>query len=715
MAALQKIRSKGSLLIIVIGLALFAFIAEEFFRSLETTSNENKQQVGEIYGDKLSVKDYQAMVDEFTEAVKMTRQTNSLSDAELNQLKDQVWQTYLNYQLIKHEADKLGMTVTDAEMEAVISQGTNEMLLQTPFRNEKTGMFDATMLKTFLKNYEEMQSKKDQVPAQSLEYYQGLFKFWTFVEKTLRQNLLIEKFQVLLAKSFVANPIAAKNAYEARVNKSDLLLASVPYASINDKEVSITDNDLKAKYNEKKEMFKQYVETRDIKFVEVAVTASPKDRADLDKDMADYYKQLTAANADVANIVRLSGSLVNYVPLPVSKPSLPSDISARLDSIALGSTTAPFYSEADNTLNIVKVSSKVQAPDSIQFRQISVQGATVDAVRASSDSIYKALQAGADFETIAKTYKQTGEKAWLTSAQYERSQLDDNNTKYVKAITTLGVNAMQNLELDNANIIIQVVDRRAMTDKYEIAVVKRTVDFSKDTYRAAYNSFSHFIAANPTVKEMEANAAKSGYAVQERLDLQNNEHYIARIENTREALKWVFEAKDGEISPLYECGANDHLLVIALLKVHETGYRSWEDVKDALKSMVLRDKKAEKIMTNMSGVKSIAEAQKKAGVLIDTVQNVSFAAPTFVKATGTTEPILGGSVCKTAVHKFAGPLKGNNGVYMYQVVAKHKDREAYNEKSESTTLIQTYMQSASRFLNDLYLKANVKDKRYLFF
>ena len=70
MAALQKIRSKGTLLLIAIGVGLFAFIAEEFFRSMETTSNIGKMQVGEVYGEKLSVQEYQNMVDEYAEVMK---------------------------------------------------------------------------------------------------------------------------------------------------------------------------------------------------------------------------------------------------------------------------------------------------------------------------------------------------------------------------------------------------------------------------------------------------------------------------------------------------------------------------------------------------------------------------------------------------------------------------------------------------------------------
>ena len=154
MAALQKIRSKGPLLVIIIGLALFAFIAEEAMRSIQTASSESKQRVGEIYKEKLSVQDFQNMVDEYAEVVKFTNGMGSLNDEQMTQLRDQVWNTYVNNKLIEHEAELLGLTVTDAEVQSIINSGKSPLLMQTPFRNEKTGAFDVNVLKKFLTDYE---------------------------------------------------------------------------------------------------------------------------------------------------------------------------------------------------------------------------------------------------------------------------------------------------------------------------------------------------------------------------------------------------------------------------------------------------------------------------------------------------------------------------------------------------------------------------------
>ena len=150
MAALGKIRSHGAILVGVIGAALLAFIAEEAFRSCDSHKNESRQQIGEVLGEKVSMQEYQKLVDEFTNVLKITQGRDNLTDDELNQVKDQVWQTYVQNRIIEEEAKKLGLTVTDKELQNVLAAGTNPMLLQTPFVNQQTGRFDANMLKKFL-------------------------------------------------------------------------------------------------------------------------------------------------------------------------------------------------------------------------------------------------------------------------------------------------------------------------------------------------------------------------------------------------------------------------------------------------------------------------------------------------------------------------------------------------------------------------------------
>ena len=715
MAALGKIRSKGGILVAAIGLALFAFLAEEAFRSCNGIKSETRQQIGEILGEKISVQDYQKLIDEYQSAIKFTMQRDNLTEDELNQVKDQVWQQLVNNRVLEADAKKVGLTVTEQELSNVLNDGTNPMLAQTPFVNQQTGRFDINALQQFLDGYNKAKASN----SPQLEQMQTIYDYWLFVEKNLRTQLLGQKYQALLASCVLSNKAEAKMAFKDNNEESDIQLASLAYSTIKDADVKVTDEDLKAKYEELKPAFRQNTETRDIKFVDYQIKASASDRNAIVKDMNELQKQLATAT-DPSMVISKSGSMIPYLGLPVSSKAYQqySDIASKIDSLAVG-TTGVTENKQDNTLNIIRVMSKAQLPDSVQFRQIQVAANTPEEAHAKADSIQKALAGGADFVAIAKRYGQTGEKVWFTGQQYEAApSMSEDNRTYIEALLNGEVNAIQNVALTQGNIILQVVDKKAMKTKTTAAIIKKLIDFSKATRSDAYNKFSEFVAKSTTPADLEKNANKYGYHVQSLNDVSTSIHYVAGVHGTRDALKWLFDAKQGDVSPLYECGDNDHLMVIVLSAIHPKGYRSWDDpqVKEILKREVIKDKKAEKLMAKLKGVNSIAAAQAK-GAKVSTVSQITFAAPAFVQATGSAEPALSGAVAATAAGKFSkNPVKGNAGVYVFQVVKKAlRAGSKYNETMAMQQVAQQNMQFLSNFMQDLILKANVVDNRYLFF
>ena len=196
MATLQKIRNRGKILIATVGLALFAFIAEEFVRSLTYTQTESRQRVGKIYGEKINVQEFNAMVEEYTDVVKFSQGISTLSDDQVSMMRDQVWQTLVNDKILQHECEKLGITVTDAEMQDIINNGRSQMLAQTPFRTQQ-GTFDVNALKQFLNQYNEVMTNP-QMSSEVKEQYQQMNNYWNFVEKNVRRQKLNEKYQALL-------------------------------------------------------------------------------------------------------------------------------------------------------------------------------------------------------------------------------------------------------------------------------------------------------------------------------------------------------------------------------------------------------------------------------------------------------------------------------------------------------------------------------------
>ena len=717
MATLQKIRNRGRILIATVGLALFAFIAEEFVRSLTYTQTESRQRVGKIYGEKINVQDFNAQVEEYTDVVKFSQGVNTLTDDQLSMIRDQVWQSLVNEKLMQHECEKLGITVTDAEMQDIINTGRSPMLAQTPFRTQQ-GTFDVNALKQFLNQYNEVMNNAE-MSSEIKEQYQQMNNYWKFVEKSIRQQTLNQKYQALLNGLMVSNPVSAQANFDGRTNESDIFLAALPFSSVKDDDVKVEDSEIKAKYEEMKEMFRTEQETRDIKYIDINVTASDADKANLQKEM-EGYAQALAEGADPAKTVREAASTVPYSVLPISAKALPHDIAEQLDSLSVGGQVGPFVHDHDNTINIVRLIGKVSLPDSVEIRQIAAPGNDMASIEKTADSIMNALAAGANFDTIAKKYDQPATKTWITSNQYEGQAIDENNRKFINTITTAAVGSNNKIVLDGQGVIItQVTDRRNIITKYDVAVIKRTMDFSKETYGKAYNNFSSFLAGNSKVEDIEANAAQAGYNVQTRNSVSNTEHTIANVRSTRDAMRWLFneDTKVGDISPLYECGENDHLLVIMLTGIHKKGYLSWDDeqIRSFLTSEVMKDKKAALLAEKMNAAKSVADVAKIEGAVTDTIKHVTFASNAFISKVGSSEPALSGSVSKAKKGDFKSGVKGKAAVYAYQVLDQKKNDVKFDKAQEEQKLQQTIARNLGNFTSELAQKANITDNRYIFF
>lgn len=720
MAVLGKIRERSLLLIGIIGFALFAFIAEEMVRSCESSRAEQSQRAGEVNGKKLDVQTFNKMVEEYTDVMKVMQGTESLSNDQMAQINDMVWNQYVSEQLLNEECEKLGLTVTDKEFQNMLVEGTNPMLSQLSFfANQQTGKFDVNMLKQFLSEYDKAKAAN----PQQAEQMKPLYTVWNFFQKQIRNQLLQQKYQTLVAGCMsVTSELVAKATFDGTNEESKIDLVAVPYSSINDKDVKLEDADYKAKYDELKNMFYRPEESRNIKYVDFLITPSSKDMNSLKKEFEGYKNQLAGDSAAaVGDIVRKANSLISYNGLPKVKDAFPSEIQALIDTTGTGvSAVKELNGQMGHTMNVIKVINKVSLPDSVSFRLIAVAGEDKAKMSTQADSIKDAIANGGDFETIAKKYGQTGEERTMVSTQLAMAQdlSQKDLEKYFNALLKGAKGDVQKVELSNATLVLKVTEQKSPKDMYDVAVITKTIEFSSETRQDAYNKFSAYVAKCKNLDDLKKFAKENGYEVKDGA-VSKTSHNVAGINSTKEVLRWIFDA-DTEIGDMYtknlECGDNgDHLMVAVLDKINKEGYAdlSDADVKNYLKPLVLNDKKAEMILAK---AKNMNDAKKQKGMKTATVEQITFAAPAFIQALNATEPALSGAVAATAKGKECkNAVKGNAGIYWFKVLDKKNLGNKYDKKATIQQLQQQAVMASQQCIQELRLNADIKDNRYLFF
>ena len=733
MAALQTIRNHGAWIVGAIGLGLFSFIAGDLFNAIETTAAFNKQQAGEVYGTSIDIMEYQNLVEERTQVERFVRslqgQSDNLTDADNQQIREAVWYDFVRTQVIAKQAAEAGIQVTTADVQNALVKGEAGVLsVMAAAFGSQDGKLDFARLQEFLKNKEEMKAQAMQAQDGSLEYFTMMETLWSWTEKQLRNQLLADKFYTLINMSCVGNPVSAQ-LEAANADQKRTLVAAFPYAAINDTTVVVADADIKDVYESKKDYYRLFSQTRDVKLLDVEVRASTADQVALTMEVNEVANALRVGN-DPATTVAASKSIVAYNNVPMRKDAYRgmADIYSRLDTATVGYVAPAFYTAADNTVNTYKLVEKTTLPDSVLYRRIFAVAADLEASKTLADSIATAVKGGADFAELAKKYQQPTDSMWIASAQYEGAALDANTAEMINLLNATKAGQVAVLKLNNNySLVLQVLETKNPVEKYNLAVVKCKNEFSKETYNNELSKLNKFLSENTTIENIEKNALAAGYMVRDEVVSGPNTRLESEIPGAKEAVRWALdEAKVGSISRIYECGANkEHLIVMAVAGINDGDYVAWDNkvVKPALERLAMQNKKAEKAIELVGAAKSMDEVAKVEKVVVDTI-SASFARNARVNFIGVSEPALSGAIARAKAGEFVGPIKGAGAVYYVQVLEELPSEVPFNEANALQQATQQFMRNifTSNFygqrqevlLDALQRDANVVDNRYKF-
>lgn len=704
MALLGKIRSKGVLLIVIIGLALLLFIVNDALTQGSSFFNKSRETVAEILGDAVNIRDYSESIEQMNEVYKIETGQNELNEEIQSQLRGSVWESLVNEKLLFAEAKKIGLTVSTEELkDNLLGDRIHPMISQRRMFANESGQFDKVQLQRFYDNIH-MNPENEEMRQQ----IEKIKNYWLFWEHNVKISLLQDKYNQLLAKAITANSLDAKMNFEASSKIYDIDYIVQSYFTVPDSTIKVTDSEIKALYNKRKEQFKQEA-SRSINYITFTVKPSQDDYSEAEKwinQLADEFK----TTDDVAGLVN-SNSDVMYDGRNYSENSIPLSIKDFAFGNAAGAVMGPVF--ANDTYTMARImEAGILMPDSVKLRHIYL---TPDK-ESKTDSIVSALKSGADFATLARKYsavQQTaaagGEIGWIQ----EGVGFDKEITG---AAFSKAVNEIFTLKNAQGTQIMQVTEKTSPRRKVKVAILERKVVPTSRTVSQYFNDAKQFIADVPNQEKFDKKAQEKGLPVRQANELLKESQKVSDIPQSRQIVRWAFEKDKGAVSEVFDC--ENTFIVATITDVSEKGYSPLQKVSTQLRSELIRDKKAEQIISNLNAqlakTSVLGEIAQTIGTDVKEALGVTFSAYQF--GTAGFEPAVIGKITKLGLNKISSPIKGNAGVYVVMPKNIQSSDNQFDVKAQISQLnSRTSYTVPYSIIQQLREKANIKDNRLNFY
>lgn len=712
MATLEKIRSKAGLLVTIVGVALFAFIIGDFLNSGSTYFRQSQELVIDVNGSEMKIQEYQARVDEMAEMYKMQNGASSLPEEYMTQIRQSVFDGFVQEVILDEETEKLGMTVGPEELFDMVQGENISPVIMQQFTNPETRTFDKTYLLNFLK---QINDNTTNYTAEQRAEIDKAKAFWLFLERNIKRQRLEQKYMSLISKAVSANKLDAKDAFDGGAESSDIVYAMQAYSTIPDSTITVSESELKKLYEQRKETLKQK-EEKVIKYIAADIRPS---KEDYDKASADIeaIKEELKSNENVADVVN-DNSEVPYMDAFFTQSALDAEMGKFAETALVGDIYGPVFE--NDKYRMFKLVNKVYAPDSVKVSHIMLAGKTDDEIKHLADSLMSVLDKGGDFAELAKQYSvdqsaaNGGELGWFTEA----TALRGINEDFKNAIFSAQSNKVSVVKSLYGTHLVKVTDKTDNVYKYKIADIEMTVSPSSSTYSKIYNDLNKFVADNAELlseKEgIEDVAKEAGYAVNSRATISAGDQTLGSIRNSRQVIRWAFQGSKGDVSEIFEC--DDKFVVAVVLGTIKEGYRPLRSATPMLEADLKAEKKGDKIVEELTSknLTSLDAYAKAMGASVDSVKFVNFG--TRRLAGVGLEPRLSAAVSMAKENQLSQPVKGTNGVYVFTVVQRTKEDKEFDEAAVVQNLNASNMyRFGFQSIQSLINKSEIEDNRIRFY
>lgn len=711
MATLQNIRNRAGFLVAVIGIAMLAFILGDLLTSGTTIFNKARDKAFEVNGEVISTQDYFDRVTEWENFQKMVSGENSLDENATSQIRELVYQQMVREKILDAQAKKLGLTVSKEEVNDLVHGETiSPLLQQLPlFVNPETGIYDRNALMNFLSTINQPTQSFKPEEQELVEQYKSV---WLFIENLIKYQRLEEKFGALLSGAVMANDVEAKTYFDHSQTNADLTYTVQNYYTIPDSAVTVSNEEIKAFYDKHKKDFKLAVPVAKLTYFVREITPSDADFAEVEKQANEAAEKLRQAQNPAPVVADYSDTPYRDV-FVASNLLTPSQLSFA-STAAISDVYGPVR-EGDS-YQIYKLIDKTVAPDSVHLRLIVVPDPSAlgqdSTVTHFMDSIYNEIQGGKSFEEVANSLNPRsngGDAGW--AREIDLAQL---GKEFIQRAFSSPIGIPQKISVPGQQIIMQVEERTQPVTKYKLAIINLPVVVSEKTANNVDNELNQFVSNPEVSKKFNELATEKGYSVVPNYTATATDYMIAQIPNSRQIINWALNEKTKGAVKKFDL---TNLRVIARLdEVIPAGITPLSEVSASIRSLLVRDKKAQKIITdlkakNLTGLDEYASAMNSR---VDTVKFVNFNTQN-ISGLGF-EPVLNAFSAYAPLNKVMEPAKGNMGVFVVRIDNRTRSNESFDVKATKATLMNNnsyrlQMQSME-VLKD---KLKVKDNRYRFY
>ena len=662
MASLQRIRNHGALLITIVGLAMLAFILGDFLNSGSSFFNRSRENVGVIEGQKIHYTEYEAAKEQLTEVYKIETGRSDFDEDMQVQIRNQVWNMMLMDYTMRAQADKIGMDVTADELsELCIGDNIHQIIRGRRAFFDENGQFNRDAVVNLLQAINE--GNEDAEMNANLKQAKS---YWLYWEKAVRISYMQEKYTNLLQHLLKANSLDAEYAFNSRQNGVSAEYAMQPYFTVADSLVKVSEGDIKKLYNQHKEQYKQ-TPNRAIKYIAFDIVPSEADfqaAQDLMTKLQNEFK-----TTDDISLVVNTNSDIMYDGRDYSEQTVPAQFKefAFGKGAKTGDCTDILFE--NNTYAMARImQAGYSMPDSVELKAI--------------------VEGGEDQEL-----------GWFKASDlpkniYEPAFAGKRGTRFTVA-QGMGEQTYEIMEIGKP------------TPKVKLAILAREVTPSSKTYSIIYNNAKQFIVNNGDAEALETAAQEAGMAVIPQYNLTKTTDKIGQLKNSRPIVRWAFEAKEGQVSDVFECG--QQFVVAALTEVNDGEYRPLNAVRAELTYEATNNAKAAYIKKQLKGAESLEAAAEKMGQKIQSVERVTLADSRF--GTAGMEPAVIGKTIALGENALSEPIQGNMGVFVVKTGAANNSSDTFvpeNEKAQLASRFAYLPYQAMQLIED---KAKVEDNR----